>query len=515
MLQLALSSSYGGAFLADISRHVTGGSFSTNVHGFADLAVTLDLNPMDAYAYFTLPGPLWIKLSESGLPIWEGRVEDVTTRLDGTLDLRAFGAWRAMSDLPYTALWSTTTVDGWRAAVATDPGQSGAVAENRFSIDTNGGRLYIAPQKNNSYTATAQGRMIYFLPSNGSRGAVTFSASATVLLPTGWLAAVYAYTAAGVLVTTVWSLTGNGSTQTATISGTFSSADILVLALLWNGGGTTTYANENGDFYVKLTGIRIKTTTSASVYADEIAKAFVSFVNGVNSSQISSSTALISSPSNDLTDISYADANPADELAKLANLGDNQTPPNIYEVGAWEDQVLYFRKRGSAGRTWYIDVRALTLQRSMDGLYTSAYATYQDASGRTLRTTTSSDTSAGVSITRRQAVSAGTTTSATLAGVIRDTSLNDTKNPQPRATIGFDAVYDSTGATWPLYYVRAGDTLVIRNFPAVIGPSTPDRLRSFRLSRTSFDLKTGALSVEPETALPSLDVLVARLAAGL
>jgi hypothetical protein len=56
--------------------------------------------------------------------------------------------------------------------------------------------------------------------------------------------------------------------------------------------------------------------------------------------------------------------------------------------------------------------------------------------------------------------------------------------------------------------------VIVRNLPPTISTSI-DRIRSFRLSRTSYDAMTDTLTVEPEQARPTLDALLARIAAGV
>lgn len=245
------------------------------------------------------------------------------------------------------------------------------------------------------------------------------------------------------------------------------------------------------------------------VYADEIAKDLVSAVATLNATQLSSSTALIQSPALDLFSESYEDRYPSDILDRLITLGDNQVPPRQWEWSVGAGRLLTYRPQNSAARTWYIDIAALNVQRSIDDLWNSTYATYQEAGGRTLRTASNTDASSPTrhGVTRRKAVSIQTT-SATQAGIQRDAALNDSKDPKPRSGLTIDRVFDASGQRWPLWIVVTGDTMIIRNLAPTLSTAI-DRIRVFRLTRTEYHADDDTLTIEPESPLPSLSAMLA------
>jgi len=252
------------------------------------------------------------------------------------------------------------------------------------------------------------------------------------------------------------------------------------------------------------------TVQSFVVYADEIVKDLVSSASTLNSTQLLPDTSQVTSPALDLFDESYEDQAPSAILDRLIGLGDNATIPNQWEWGVTGLRQLYYRVAGAAAQTWYVDVTALEVQRSLNQLFNSAYAVYQDASGRTLRGAVSTDAASVTqrAITRTQAVTVQTT-SLTQANVQRDASLNDSADPPPRFGLTFAAVYNSVGGRVPLWMPRAGDTIVIRNLPPTVSVAI-DQIRSFRIARTSCDLIARTLTVEPLTPLPSVQALLAK-----
>jgi hypothetical protein len=80
--------------------------------------------------------------------------------------------------------------------------------------------------------------------------------------------------------------------------------------------------------------------------------------------------------------------------------------------------------------------------------------------------------------------------------------------------VEFERVYDELGAEYPLYAMRAGDTVTMRNLPPTLSTSI-DRIRSFTISETEYDAAANTIDITPEEPIPSLVTLVARRDEGL
>lgn len=490
---------------ANYSQKLTSLSFGTNKHGFSSMNATIEpLSLYDAFAAYNWPGLPHVVVSDhSAGVIWEGRLEDITI-VDGGIALEALGYQRAMWDVPYTALWSKTSTADWK------PQSTATITPERYEMDNNN-RLFIAPRKGETINDDSHyGDYTWAVPylSVNTRPIATFSCDYSQLLPTNWKFEVYTVNedySSGTLENTV---TGNGSTQTGSLNLTTAGKARLVVRVHNDTGGNVTVAGDTGATYVKLTNLRVKSTTSSTVLASDIAAALVAYVAGINSDQISTATAFIEATTTDLQDEIYEDELPADILDRLALL-------HGYEWGVYENRMLYFRTKGSAGRQWYVDAtRIVELQRSIEPLRNSAYATYRDASGRTLRTASSdSVTIQRYGITRRGVVDAQTT-SGTEAGLHRDYYLNDRKEYSMRARIEFSKVYDAAGSEWPLYMMRAGDVVTIRNLPPTLSTSV-DRIRTFIIGETDYDAAKNEINIAPYEPVPTLVTLLARRDAGL
>lgn len=479
--------------------------FSTNQHGFASLEAPLISAALaDAFQAYDWPGtPHAVVSDEAAGVVWEGRVEDVAV-VGGGYRLRAFGYWRALTDAPYTALWSKTGTAGW-GAVADNLG----AAPSKYNIDNNN-RLYVALKKNEIYgNATELGALTDRTPLLGARNFAAASFAYDIKLPTNWKARINSYNADYTSGTVEWEITGNGASQTGSASFNTTSRPRLVFVIFNSTGSAYTSIAESDAWYGKLTNVRLKSTTAATVLASSIAGALAATINGINSDQLSASAALIEATTTDLQDEVYEDALPADILDRLALL-------HGYECGVYEGQRLHFRPKGSAGQHWFVDVtRILELERSLEEIRNSAYGVYADANGRALRTAVADDTQsqARYGLVRRGLVTVQTT-SATEAETHRDVFLADRADFAMRARIEFDRVYGDNQAEVPLWVIRAGDTVTMRNLPPTLGTAV-DNIRTFVVGFTEMDAGAGQMGLEPETPTPTLVTLVARREAGV
>lgn len=507
-LHLGIYESATGNMWRNLSGIARGLKFSANRHGFLNLSCEAPMSLIDSFQFFDRPGLPHVEVNWNGIVAWAGRLEDPAV-LAGGVRVGALGYQRALWDVPYTALWSNTQVADW--VIVPETWKSDA-RPDRFTFDNNN-RLYVTPQKGSVHGTTTSPKVGFWgfeIPSGSARQIVAISFDYAFLAPSNWVGALSTFTgslSSPTFSTSPWSVNGSGALQTGTQTLTFTACDAVMFYLYFNAADAT-YTPETGDNYLRITNVRVKTTTSASLYADEIAKALVAYVNGINSTQLSSTVARIESPALDLKDEVYEDLMPGDILEHLVGLGDSATPPLRWEWAVWESQQLALRARASQAQEWFVDVGAPDMERTLDLLQNSAYAVYQDASGRTLRTAVSADTfsTSRYAITRRAAVPASTT-SATQAASHRDAFLQDRKDPTPRAGLTFSDLFDQFGNRWPPWILRPGHTVTARNLPATLGPSV-DRIRSFVVDETEYFAETRQGKAVPETPLASLETVV-------
>jgi len=507
MLQIGIYDSSAGSLYLDISTRASNVVIVNGEHGFGSLACFVRMSLAEAFMLYDRPGIPHVQVTEFGLQVWAGRLEDVAI-VAGGVRLTALGYWRALTDVPYTSLWSYAGVAGWRMLTQND----GATLKNQLYAVDFLNRIYMGLTKNTIYGNNTDAAYAIFFAPDGSRQAIKYvSVDYDYSLPVNWTLRLVAYDGSSLAadasnITTI----GGAATGTKTWAVTINNAIAVGIEIFNSTGANYTMAGETGGFYAKATNFRANERNSATINADMIATDLAIYVNGINSAQLSASAALISSPGVDLTSEVYADALPADILDRLARLGDNITPVSLYETGVWENQLLTFQKRGATARTWYVDISALELERTITALRNSMYADYQEAGGRTLRTTTSDDSAsvARYGLTRRGMVSTQTTSS-TLAGTSRDAALQDGKDPKPLIAIAIDRIYDAAGSVYPLWMVRAWDTIVIRNLPLTLSAAL-DRIRTFRNIEARYDVDANRLTVTPESRMPTLVAQAAR-----
>lgn len=240
---------------------------------------------------------------------------------------------------------------------------------------------------------------------------------------------------------------------------------------------------------------------------DDIVKAILAAARVDNPTFLSDYEGLIEAPGTNMYDEEYVDADMRKILVHLAAAGDSQTPPRQWEVGIWEDSRLHFRPRSSAARHWYAELAMPEIERSISTLYNSVYTRYNGGAS----TTANADDAASIArygVTRRRAVSSQTTDT-TQAERERDAALADSASPVPRASVPLDRILTALGVPVPLWMVRSGDTLTLRNLPAEAGDII-DRIRTFRIAETRYRTTTNTLNVVPESPLPLLEVMVSR-----
>ena len=480
---------------------VEGLSFGTGRHGFSDLRCTLPMSMEEAFDFYASWALADVTIRDAGGEVvWRGRLEDIAIVPEG-VEVGAFGYARALGDLLYTALWSVTGTAGWRPITADEVA---GVTNDRYEIDNNN-RIYAAIKQNETSGNSFRAEMVYELPDAGEREAVTVSYSYELETTTGttWLILINGYDDAWGVIS---SFTAAATTSTTSGSGstTVGAGSTKIAFVFYRQAASETYTGETGETFGKLTNVRIKTTSASTVLASAIAADLAGYVAGINATQMQDDAARIVPTTLDMRNEIYEDMRPADILERIA-------PPNLFWWGVWEDKRLFFGSPDS-GRTFVVDVAELVLESSFDEVANRVYATYTEAAGRVRRTAVANDlpSQEKLGVIRMQ-TTAAETTSATEAETWRDALLDDSGAYALRADVVFERLYTSSGVEVPLYALRAGDALTMRNLPPALGQAV-DSIRTFRIGATKFDNDNYALAAEPDVPTPTLVTLIARRA---
>lgn len=574
MLQYALYTTPGGSLLADYSARAQDVQIASNARGFAECTAFIPMSLADAFQLYERPGLPHVVVTDGATArAFEGRLEDVDI-VDGGVNLTALGYSRALSDVPYVAFWSGTNVKEWvpfaNSAISRVPTMYTMDQNDRVFIGLTKNTVY--------RNAIDIGAQYLQVPDDSSRNIVGLTCQFSMVLPANWKFEIYSwtagfgsstlqysttggtltgvnvitFTAAPILEFVIYNATGASYTYTGEtgvnyvqltnmrwVSSTANQISTAFTAARAAGTNVTATVGSTSGMYVgqtlyvgageAVTVLSIGSSTQFNatftqnqviggavraflIYADEVAKHLISTTNFANSTQLSSSTQLVQSPATDLLNESYEDQYPADVLDYLIGLGDSAG--RQWEWGVYEDRRLFFRPRGSAGRTWYIDASSIDVSRTLDSMHNSVYPVYE-VNGVTVRGVYSTDTTSvsRYGVTRQLALKVNTNSSIQ-AGIQRDTALADQKNPIPRSQVDVTQVFDGYGNRWPIYMVRAGDTIIIRNLSPVLS-TTADRIRSFVVNRATYDVDADTLTLEPDLPRARLDTLLAQLAAGV
>jgi hypothetical protein len=269
MLMLGIYDGPAGGMLLDATPYLVDNiALGNDQHGYESLSATVERRLVAAFKLYARTAIMWAKLWWQGQIVWEGRVEDpsVWARSGSGLRFVAFGAWRALSDIPYTALWSATKYTQWKPTIQTDtPGR----APDKYNMDTNG-RLYISTKKGQSYTFGSDAGAFVLKAPYGGRKITGFSCDYTINLPNSgggntWLF-LYATYDEGFVNTSAATITLTaGVAFSRTVHYVVTACDYLELLIYNNTGGTNTPAGEDGANYLQIRNLRVVTSTANRV----------------------------------------------------------------------------------------------------------------------------------------------------------------------------------------------------------------------------------------------------------
>ena len=111
---------------SSIARRVKVG---TSERGNDSASMFIPMSTARAFNLYALSALPHLVISYGGIE-WTGRIEDIAIA-NGGVNVTAFGYWRAMSDVIYTALWSDTSTRRWENLTVSP------FAPEKFQIDFN------------------------------------------------------------------------------------------------------------------------------------------------------------------------------------------------------------------------------------------------------------------------------------------------------------------------------------------------------------------------------------------
>lgn len=262
----------GGKLIADWTYRSRGGVITTNERGFESYNDIIPMSVDDAFRFYDQP-LRHVVVKGGGGVAFEGRLEDRSI-VPGGLGIVAFGYQRALSDLPYTCLWSDDSYGRWRPV--TDDERSTSTPE-KYEMDNNN-RVYITAKLDETIgNAVDRAEFTYAAPHLGRRGISAFDCSYTFDFPNNWqfriISCDYDYTNTTVENT----ITSSGSPLSGSLNLTFTAKDRIFMQVRNNTGSAQTIAADTGDNYLRLTGVVVR-TQAAAPHADDVAIDLADFV---------------------------------------------------------------------------------------------------------------------------------------------------------------------------------------------------------------------------------------------
>jgi hypothetical protein len=516
-LSLRLLTHPTGIELANWSAEAQGLRWSHGAHGCERATWTVDLDVWAAFRHYAGPVAPYVEIADGATVVWSGRLEDVTLTERG-ITCTALGLWRDLSDAPYTAHWSSTDLSLWEPLTPQHAPASvlAGTTPDAFEIGTSPA-LRITAKKGARHHSSIVGYLGWAVPARSSQQVRRALLIYQFTGQANWAWVLQRRSATWALQETIAGATGAGTPQSGTIEIVIPPAERLTLALFRAVNDTgIDVPDETGAIAITITAIRILSTTTATLDAGTIVRDVLARAHAVQAAQdmalhLSLSTALIRTPAGDLQDRRYVDASAGTVLTDLAALGDAQ---GLWETGVGPDRRLYFRRRGSAGRTYHLLDAEVEIERSADSLINSVYGRYTDSAGNPQVTQTATDARSVRSARRvRETAYQTQTRSDPQVERERDALLADSAQIIPQARISVRTLTTPGGARVPLWLLRPGDTVIDPTLPPGLGPGV-DRLRSFVVAGCDYDSETDTLTVTPEAPPSTLQHLLARVAVG-
>ncbi len=261
-LALQLFESPDGAMIADFS-HAQAVACSTNKRGFLSLTFFVPMPLLRVFIYYNQALGKHLSLNYGAGQVWEGRVEDRAI-VNGGLQITAMGYWQSMFDAPYTALWSASGSAGW---VAQNQDDYVNAWPDRYEMDNNN-RLYMALRKGESYSSTKQASYGLRVPSGsggGQRQIVGIQFEYEFVASSDYHFQVIRRNSSWVYSSTEYEVVGDGSLKKGAVFIDLTSCNAITIRIQGRSASETTYTGETGVHYLKITRLRVVTSTTEKV----------------------------------------------------------------------------------------------------------------------------------------------------------------------------------------------------------------------------------------------------------
>lgn len=443
--------------VADLSRYLTSAVARWGERGCETLDATANLPRNMAEALSQRTGALFAAVCVNASVVWSGHVEELSVT-GSEVRLRAVGGWMALEKERYTELWSTRDYNAWEIVDANSSSYPLSVSAGFEFLTDN--MLMISPTQGSTHGNAPY--VVGFLgaqtPSGSSRTIKTLSLTYSFTASAPWTFGVRSYSNRDWSSTgesqLLANLAGNGATQSATVSYTPNSQGVSVL--LWYDAANATYTGVTRAVRAQITNIRITTTTSSTVIAQEVIRDILA---RASSTLIDNgTTALIGNTTVDINELLFEDETLSQAIRRVEAMGNSTGDP----WRCWIDDRHAMRFEAWPAVTGLPDIiiNSNMVARSWSNANAAsrAYLTYTDANGRTARTTPVADATylqrLGFQSTAQASVNTNNSSQLTTLG----STLLKAAQPTGRQVLGLTAQSATTagGGRLQPWQVRVG-----------------------------------------------------------
>jgi hypothetical protein len=500
--------------------YVTEATMSTNKHGYSSLVVSVDLDDHEVAGWYErLEGYLSV-ISPDGRIVWEGIIEDFSYQQD-ELSVVAYGAWSYIGRQTSTVSFSIKNNDAWK--VLGPDATSGGLKPELYTHELKE-TIYITPKTGEVIGTTGITQIAIFVEHDDWGfdwpDRIMFDYEqlwSTTGTPSGYRMVTACYTGSpwsdyggtwtqGDLV---WSLQGNGSTQSGSVSATVASGTRGFFFRLQPAPSDTITFGQAGLEYVKISNLRIiggyfrssLTTMSASDAVHNLTRKV-----GSNAAVAGDWTG-IQTTTTDIDNLSYSDT-------PISKIFDDLAEREGYEVAVWDENRLEYRPKGQQAKTWIAQVSELSLETTLASIVSQVRVKYE-VLGYTFRTSAnpgSTPRPVGIDyytyvqfMQNGVLLSSGATTEANAETYVAD-QLEKLSPVVPRARIEITGVRHEQGGSAHKWEVRAGDYLVVNATNSFL---ERESTMTFLLGSTDYSILTDELTVELERLLPTNEAILA------
>jgi hypothetical protein len=508
-------------YAADATSELVSLEFSENTHGCEAAIFELETDRINALKWLDRKTHQTQIISRFGQVVWQGPVDSVGVT-DNGVSVNSLGAFALLNNAYEAAFFSTKKTENFLLIQETFAPASNNKPE--LFVTNNQSQLYLSTKKNTVYYgAYARWGM---MPPAGYTSEwvefVSFDYDVQMLTTDGGYGTVKlsSQQRAGdgnwATQTLHWTLTGDGTNQTGTVSVQFSTGTREGLVFEYHPADSlTAYTTETGTEYMKITNLRVRGTGVSTSPISYPVNTMINRLFGGGPTYESlgyENVYMTNMPTDDVEEYIIdweLKGNVARYLSDTYNL----------EFAIWADRTLVVWPNGEFSHVWYADPNSVTLENDSEGEYSHVFPIFNvsdEATHIAVSTTGYNTTDPFWSVARTNDERYSRYRAALLDTQLSDrydaltageTWLEANDTNAPRASVKINFVRYASGGVAPAHEVRPNDFVVIRGVDNLLSGSSDSTL-IYKIGRKIFNGMTGNVDIELINVMPKLSSVI-------